>query len=45
VQQHDRVQARASGFDAFVSKPFDPEHLIELVRGYLTGGRGHSPAH
>jgi CheY-like chemotaxis protein len=44
VQQHDRVQARASGFDAFVSKPFDPEQLIELVRDYLTGGRGHSPA-
>ena len=42
VQQHDRVQARASGFDAFVSKPFDPEDLIDLVRGYMAGGRGHT---
>ncbi|KRE55083.1 PleD family two-component system response regulator [Phycicoccus sp. Soil748] len=42
VQQHDRVQARASGFDAFVSKPFDPEDIIDLVRGYMAGGRGHT---
>ena len=44
VQQHDRVQASESGLDAFVSKPFDPEHLIELVQGFMAAGRGHRPA-
>src|SRR4051794_7707578 len=44
VQQHDRVQAQGSGLDAFVSKPFDPDHLIELVSGYMGEGRAHSPA-
>jgi CheY-like chemotaxis protein len=44
VQQHDRVQAQGSGLDAFVSKPFDPDHLIELVSGFMGEGRAHSPA-
>jgi CheY-like chemotaxis protein len=44
VQQHDRVQAQGSGLDAFVSKPFDPDHLIELVTGFMAEGRAHSPA-
>jgi CheY-like chemotaxis protein len=44
VQQHDRVQAQGSGLDAFVSKPFDPDHLIELVSGFMAEGRTHSPA-
>jgi CheY-like chemotaxis protein len=44
VQQHDRVQAQGSGLDAFVSKPFDPDHLISLVRGFLAEGRAHRPA-
>ncbi|WP_457253525.1 response regulator [Pedococcus sp. P5_B7] len=44
VQQHDRVQAQGSGLDAFVSKPFDPDHLIELVSGFMADGRAHSPA-
>lgn len=44
VQQHDRVQAQGSGLDAFVSKPFDPEHLIELVSGFMAEGRAHQPA-
>ena len=44
VQQHDRVQAQGSGLDAFVSKPFDPEHLVELVSGFMTEGRAHQPA-
>src|SRR6476469_793675 len=44
VQQHDRVQAKGSGLDAFVSKPFDPDHLIELVSGFMAEGRAHSPA-
>jgi len=44
VQQHDRVQSTQSGLDAFVSKPFDPEDLVELVAGFMAEGRGHSPA-
>ncbi len=44
VQQHDRTQATASGLDAFVAKPFDPEYLITLVDGYMAEGRGHVPA-
>ncbi len=43
VQHHDRVMAEESGLDAFVSKPFDPDHLIELVRGYMAEGRAHEP--
>jgi len=39
VHQHDRAQAEGSGLDAFVSKPFEPEHLMELVRGLMAGGR------
>ena len=44
VQQHDRVQATQSGLDAFVAKPFDPEHLVELVAGFMAEGRSHTPA-
>ncbi len=44
VQQHDRTQATASGLDAFVAKPFDPEYLMRLVDGFVTGGRAHTPA-
>ncbi|NYG06056.1 CheY-like chemotaxis protein [Phycicoccus badiiscoriae] len=44
VQQHDRVQAQGSGLDAFVSKPFDPDHLIALVSGFMAEGRAHQPA-
>ncbi|MEO6412386.1 MAG: response regulator [Pedococcus sp.] len=44
VQQHDRVQAQWSGLDAFVSKPFDPDHLIGLVHGFMAEGRAHQPA-
>ncbi|WP_344191064.1 response regulator [Pedococcus aerophilus] len=43
VQQHDRVQAKASGLDAFVAKPFDPEYLITLVDGFMAEGRTHTP--
>ncbi|WP_082552858.1 MULTISPECIES: response regulator [unclassified Phycicoccus] len=44
VQQHDRTQATASGLDAFVAKPFDPEYLISLVDGFMAEGRSHTPA-
>ena len=39
VQQHDRVNAMASGFDAFLAKPFDPDELMRLVRGFAAQGR------
>ncbi len=44
VQQHDRAQAQGSGLDAFLAKPFDPDHLIELVDGFMAEGRAHRPA-
>jgi CheY-like chemotaxis protein len=44
VQQHDRAQAQGSGLDAFLAKPFDPDHLIELVDGFMAEGRAHHPA-
>lgn len=39
LQHHDRVQAREAGLDAFVGKPFDPDHLLELVAGFGRYGR------
>ena len=44
VHQHDRAQATGSGLDAFVAKPFDPDDLIALVRGFVAGGRDAPPA-
>jgi CheY-like chemotaxis protein len=44
VQQHDRAQASESGLDAFVSKPFDPEYLVEVIGGFMAEGRAHQPA-
>ena len=38
VQAHHRQQAERGGVDAFVSKPFDPSALVDLVRGLATGG-------
>ena len=40
VQVHDRVQARESGFDAFVAKPFDPVELVAAVSHLAGAGRG-----
>lgn len=39
LQHHDREQARAAGLDAFVGKPFDPDHLVSLVLGFRHHGR------
>jgi CheY-like chemotaxis protein len=36
VQAHHRRQAERGGVDAFVSKPFEPLALVELVRGLAT---------
>ncbi len=40
VQVHDRIQAAESGFDGFVSKPFDPDGLVDVVSRLAEQGRG-----
>jgi CheY-like chemotaxis protein len=40
VQVHDRVQAHESGFDAFISKPFDPVELVRVISHLARSGRG-----
>lgn len=35
----DRTRGEAVGADAFVTKPFDPLGLVELIRGLLAGQR------
>jgi CheY-like chemotaxis protein len=44
VQQTDRTQATTAGLDAFVSKPFDPDYLVEVIEGFMAEGRSHQPA-
>lgn len=39
VQAHQRARARAVGVDAFVAKPFDPEHLVAVVTQLARDGR------
>ncbi len=39
-QAADRARALASGADAYVSKPFDEDDLVALLR-HLLGGGGH----
>ncbi|MEO3935958.1 response regulator [Dermatophilaceae bacterium Soc4.6] len=39
VQDHERKRAGAIGVDAFVTKPFDPDELVDLVEGYAARGR------
>ncbi len=40
VQVHDPVQASEAGFDAFVSKPFDPDRLVDVISHLAESGRG-----
>ena len=44
VQLSGRALAAESGLDGFVAKPFDPEHLIDVVRGFMADGRAPQPA-
>lgn len=39
VQAHQQARARQVGVDALVSKPFEPEALVEVVEGLALGGR------
>jgi CheY-like chemotaxis protein len=43
VQEHDRLQASHAWLDAFIAKPFDPDHLVELIAGFLAEGRAYHP--
>ena len=44
VVTHDAPEAGDAGFDAFVSKPFDPDYLVEVIGGFMAEGRSHQPA-
>ena len=39
VQAHQQARARQVGVDALVSKPFEPEALVEVVEDLALGGR------
>ncbi len=39
LQQHERARANAADLDAFVGKPFDPDSLVDLARGFAAEGR------
>jgi len=38
VKPSDEQMGRDTGADAYVAKPYDPEKLLELIRGYLAKG-------
>jgi DNA-binding response OmpR family regulator len=44
VQVSDRVQAAEAGLDAFITKPFDPDALVEVVSRFAREGRDAPPA-
>jgi len=43
MQDHERKRAGAIGVDAFVTKPFDPDELVDLVEGFAAQGRAFRP--
>ena len=40
AQEEDIERGLAVGVDRYVTKPFSPDHLVELVAEYLVSGRG-----
>lgn len=40
AQEEDRRRGRGIGVDAFVTKPFDPAELIDVVRSLASPGSG-----
>lgn len=38
AQSTDAARAREAGVDAYLTKPFDPDRLIAVVRGLAIGG-------
>ncbi len=39
LQQREQERSVAAGVDAFVAKPFDPDDLVDVVRGLAEVGR------
>jgi len=39
VVAHDAPEASGAGFDGFISKPFDPDELVEAVSRLAAAGR------
>jgi len=44
VMSHTAPEASDAGFDAFLSKPFDPDDLVDSVSRLAGGGRAHRTA-
>lgn len=44
IQDHERRRAEKTAVDAFVGKPFDPDHLVDIVEGFAREGRGYETA-
>ncbi|MDQ6715318.1 MAG: response regulator, partial [Actinomycetota bacterium] len=39
LQQREKERSVAAGVDVFVAKPFEPDHLVDIVRDLAVDGR------